>query len=97
VILSDLKSECEVHAGWIALSFAGPGYLYPWTPCDLVSRAEGSPAIGRLTALCRAAWPVPPAAPGRRDIEFRREMKSLWPYDDLAKSWDWYWGVAETG
>ena len=95
--LSDLQSGDGVHAGWISLNFSGPGYMYPWTLRDWVARAEGSPAIGRLTALCRETWPVEPAKPSRGAVKARRALKSLWPYDDLAKPGDWYWGVQETG
>ena len=71
--------------------------MYPWTPRDLVARAEASPAIGRLTALCRSTWPVEPVKPSRATVKVRREMKSLWPYHDFAKPGDWYWGAHETG
>ena len=92
-----LGTELIAHVGWIGLSISGSGYLFPWTIQEVVERAATAPAIQRLTDVCRASWPVTPERPEPRIAEARKQLGELWPYADLHKTWDWYWGVCETG
>jgi hypothetical protein len=84
-------------AGWIEMSFSGNGYLYPSTLSKLVTRAIDSPEITRLCEICRTSWPVPSHRPSIVAVMRRKKFKSLWPYDNFRKSYDWYWSVHETG
>ena len=92
---SNLGTECW-HVGWLALSFSGHGYLYPWTLRDIVKRAQDSPEIMRLCDICRSTWPVPSRRPSFLEVRRRKKYSLLWPYDDFKKPYDWYWGVRET-
>jgi hypothetical protein len=83
--------------GWIAISVSGPGYLYPWTFRDVLNRLEGTPEIHRIMEMCRSFWPAPSLPPEPDIVELRRQVAELWPYDDFARSWDWYWGLHESG
>lgn len=83
----------EFVVGWIALGLSGNGYLFPWTLRELVNRAEGVQEIEQLMRLCRDVWPVEPEAVGL-DVQSKREqMGPYWPYDELDRHWDWYWGL----
>jgi hypothetical protein len=93
----NLESEQPLNVGWIAIGITGYGYLYPWTLKDAVKRLENSPEIRRLMETCRSFWPVRPELPEPHIIEARKQFADLWPYDDFAKPWDWYWGIAESG
>jgi hypothetical protein len=95
--LCSLSLSAPVLAGWISVDLSGAGYLFPWSVRELVERAEGSRAIRPVTDLCRTFFPVPPKPPPKRVIDARRQIGELWPYEDLAKPWNWYWGVRETG
>jgi hypothetical protein len=90
-----LGSDCLHHVGWIGVSLSGGGYLYPWTFRELVKRAEASPAIQRIMEACRAHWPVPAEPPEPRFVAARKEFSDFWPYDDVDRPWDWYWGLQE--
>jgi hypothetical protein len=90
-----LGGEQVWQAGWIELTISGPGYLFPWTFRDVVQRLESSPLIRKLTDVCRTTWPVAYSAVDDQTVDLRRQAGELWPYDDLRKPWDWYWGIAE--
>lgn len=51
----------------------------------------------RITEVCRSFWPVSPDQPDRRVVLMRKQFADLWPYDDFAMPWDWFWGVSESG
>jgi hypothetical protein len=85
------------HVGWISLGFSGYGYLYPWTFRDTVARIESACEFRQLMDVCRATWPVVASPPAPNEIEARRSLGKLWPYDQLDKPWDWYWGLRESG
>jgi hypothetical protein len=97
VELCSLSSSTMANAGWISASLHGSGYLFPWTVRELVQRAQSSRAIRRISNLCRSFWPVVSKPPPKRVIGARRQLGDLWPYNNAAKPWDWYWGVQETG
>jgi len=93
----DLNSEESALVGWMSLSLCGPGYLYPWTFPELVSRAEACQKIVAAAKLCRSTWPVEPSVPPVTIQEARMKLGELWPYADFNLPWDWYWGIAESG
>jgi hypothetical protein len=97
VQLCRLACEEPAEVGWVEVRFSGNGYLYPYTLRDLIARAESSPAVRRVTDACRSFWPVEPLPPDAATIGLRKQMGKLWPYDDLDRPWDWYWGIHETG
>jgi hypothetical protein len=94
--VSDLTSEYEFDAGWIAVSLSGNGYLYPWTPIDLVSCATANAAICNVMQLCRCFWPVErqPATP---TIVDRRALAGARWCGSVYAPVDWLWTVEETG
>lgn len=93
-----LGSDEIWQVGWIKVSLHGYGYLWPWTFRELIARAEGLPEISRLTDLCRTFWPIEAEQRkvGEESIAQRKEMGQLWPYDEIDRPWDWFWGVSET-
>jgi len=93
------KLGCDFRAfvGWIGISLSGYGYLFPWTFRDVLDRIERSPEIQRIAGLCRSFWPVPLRPIEDRIITVRKELGQLWPYENFARDWDWYWGVQESG
>jgi len=93
----DLGADNSYLVGWMDLGISGYGYLYPWTFRDLIQRAEELPQLIRLRELCRTTWPVAPQLPDSRKKRLRKQMGSLWPYDDLTKPSDWFWGLNESG
>lgn len=107
--IGSLGSDGEFMVGWMSLSLGGNGYLFPWGPRDLTSRAATDPHLRAAANVCRSMWPVDPdnstgtfgkLAPAlrrRRVRAARRRMGDLWPSDDLDLPWDWFWGVSETG
>lgn len=95
VELHQLGNDCVWEVGWMSLSISGPGYLFPWAFRDVVARLESSALVGQITDVCRLTWPVTPLPVTAEAIAQRREAGELWPYGDLAKPCDWYWGVAE--
>jgi hypothetical protein len=109
VTLASLSDDATFAVGWMSVSFSGNGYLFPWTPRDLTSRAASLPQLQPVVEICRKHFPVhpeasptvlaklSPAARRRRVRELRRRMGELWPLDDLDAPWDWFWGVSETG
>jgi hypothetical protein len=110
VELGSMSTDDRFAVGWMSLSFSGNGYLYPWTPRDLTSRADALAALTAVTDVCRQFFPVDPdgapkmfqrIAPRLRRLRLRRtrrQMGELWPFpDDLDRPWDWFWGVSETG
>jgi hypothetical protein len=96
ISVGDLVTEHQ-QVGWVALCISGPGYLFPWTCAELVSRLEALPDIQRAMDLCKATWPVENRLPNVKEIQARCDLGPLWPYEDLDRPWDWYWGVSETG
>jgi hypothetical protein len=96
VVACALSSESPAGVGWIALGLSGDGYLYPWTLSEIVCRAEASPAIVRLSDVCRTMWPVEPQRPGPEVVRARQQRRDIWPYDDCDRSADWFWSVHET-
>lgn len=108
VSIGTLDSE-EFVVGWMSVSLSGQGYLFPWTPRDLTSRAEQLPPLRPVMDLCRRRWPVEANATAKvlerltaglrvhRTRRTRKQMAELWPYEDLDRPWDWFWGVDETG
>jgi hypothetical protein len=97
VTIFNLGTETPFLVGWISMNLSGNGYLYPWTFAELLARAESSLAIGRVVELCRATWPVPRVNPDLAMQRLRSQMGDLWPYSDVGRPWDWYWGLAESG
>ncbi len=97
VMIGSLGCEALAFAGWIGVSLSGSGYLFPWTFRDVVKRLEGAPEIQRMTDVCRSFWPVSPGPPEDRIVDMRTQIGELWPYEDLDKPWDWYWGLQESG
>jgi len=107
--IGSMTSETSFTVGWMSVSFSGNGYLYPWTPRDLMARATMLPELRPVMEICRQMFPVDPAgspkvweklAPAvrkKRVRELRRSMGDLWPLDDLDAPRDWCWGVSETG
>jgi hypothetical protein len=96
VLVRGLASETSAFAGWMGLSASGPGYFYPWEYREARERAEAVGLLREAAAVCRAIWPVPPAAVSDSVIAARRELRDLWLYDDLALS-DWLWFASESG
>jgi len=94
--VANLESEL-FYLGWMSINLWGYGYLYPWRFVDLVKRAERNEQLQRVTDLCRSYWPVTSAGPDERHISARRQMGELWPYDELDRHLDWYWGLKESG
>lgn len=86
-----------LFVGWIGVSLSGSGYLFPWTSRDVLKRLEGKEPIQQLMEVCRSTWPVPPRELENRFIDMRRDIGDHWPYDELSKPWDWYWGFDESG
>lgn len=97
VVIGSLGCDAPAFVGWIGVSLSGSGYLFPWTFRDVLKRLEDAPEIQRITELCRSFWPVPAGLPEDRILEMRMQMSELWPYEDFHKTWDWYWGVQESG
>lgn len=97
VMSSGLESDTPFFVGWISVNISGYGYLFPWTPAELVERADAHPGVRRVMELCRATWPVKAEPPTRRQLDVRRQMGDLWPYKQIDVPWDWYWGIQESG
>jgi hypothetical protein len=93
--LYTLSSEVAAFAGWIGVRLSGSGYLYPWTFRDVVERLDATPGVAHLTEICRSTWPIDPDPPEPAVVDVRDEIGTLWPYDDLARPWNWYWGIQE--
>lgn len=92
-----LLSDDPIRVGWISLTIAGSGYLWPWTFQDVLKRLNATPEIKTLTDLCRTRWPVEKSTPGRRLVKFRQNLGDLWPYEECDGFDDWCWGLAESG
>jgi hypothetical protein len=99
VELFHLGGEEPVRVGWMDVSLSGNGHLHPWKPRDLTSRAASLDALQPLTQICRRAFPIPDSErlASRSGISQRHEMGELWPFRDLERDADWFWGVCETG
>jgi hypothetical protein len=97
VHLHTLASDQPALVGWISIHVSGYGYLYPWTLRDTVARLESTPATRHIMDACRSFWPVSSPPPDAEILKLRRQVPELWPYEDYAKPWDWYWGVNESG
>jgi hypothetical protein len=95
--ICNLASDQPIHCGCIGVAVSGNGYLFPWTLRDVISRLETSSEAQRICEACRSEWPVQPDPPEKRIRALRRRFPDLWPYDNVDKPWDWYWGVAESG
>jgi hypothetical protein len=93
----DIEAQRVFHVGWISVEISGHGYLYPWTFAELVQRAEDHPSLRRLTEFCRTVWPVRPLRPNGWTRRGRKRMGELWPYRELDRPWDWFWGLCESG
>ncbi len=93
----DLGGDVRAFVGWVAIFLSGYGYLYPWTLRDVVDRLQDAPEIQRIAQICRSFWPVPAERLEDRVVEGRKQLGGLWPYEDIYKQWDWYWGVRESG
>jgi hypothetical protein len=93
VISAALDSEVQFHIGWISVNLSGYGYLYPWTPAELVERAEKHSGIRQVMELCKKTWPVEPKRPDLHHTKMREQMGDLWPYSEIDVPWDWYWGI----
>jgi hypothetical protein len=63
----------------------------------VLQRIENVPKIREIAELCRSFWPMRPMPVEDRIVEMRKELGELWPYENLDKQWDWYWGVQESG
>lgn len=108
VELSTLDGDDTFLVGWMSVSISGNGYCFPWTPRDLTSRAASLNTLRPMTEVCRQFFPVDPAgtpnvmtklspALRRRKVRaMRKRMGDLWPFEDLDREWDWFWGVSET-
>jgi hypothetical protein len=96
-IVQGLASDEPAAVGWMALTFSGPGYFFPWSFKQARQRAQSSDGLKRLTEICRAAWPVAPSRVTKEMIDSRRALGELWLYDDLSIPRDWLWFVSETG
>jgi hypothetical protein len=59
MLVAGLLSEAPALAGWMGLSFWGPGYFFPWEYRQVRERAESVELVRRLAEVCRAAWPLP--------------------------------------
>jgi hypothetical protein len=111
--LGSISSERSFAVGWMSVGFGDNGDLVPWTARDLTGRAMSLPQLEPLTRICRETFPVDPdyRGPGFRSggtlrrllqrplsrFKRRRLMGDLWPFVELDRPWDWYWGVAESG
>jgi hypothetical protein len=95
-IISDLVSP-GFQVGWMDVSLHGGGYLFPWTFRDLITKAESCLEVLAVAQLCRSTWPVPSRRPTWRERRMRKRLGLLWPYEDVWKTWDWCWGLSETG
>jgi len=94
----DLQSETRAFAGWVSVTFSGPGYLWPTTLPQLIAHLESSPQIRRAMDLCRQTWPVPSLPPDRATIANRKKLGTLWGFpESLNRPSDWLWTIAETG
>jgi hypothetical protein len=97
VLVAGLGSEAPAFAGWMGLSFSGPGYFFPWEYRQVRELAESVELVGRLVEVCRGAWPVAPAPVSVEAVAGRRQLAELWLYDDFALPQDWLWFVSESG
>jgi hypothetical protein len=93
----DHDQGASIHCGWISVNIGGQGYPYPWTKREVLQRLETEPHVVALAELCRSTWPVPNEPLPPQYVELRRKLQNFWLYDDLAKPWDWYWGVDAIG
>ena len=93
ISIFDYDANADVQCGWLSLNFSGPGYLYPWTRRDLLTKLESNLLVQNAAELCRATWPIAQSPVQSVFVEMRRRFKTLWNYEDPAKPWDWYWGV----
>ena len=89
----DSGQDGEFQVGWLAIGLEGNGYPFPWTLRDIVEKAERIDGIQQVMQLCRSTWPVDPESPDATIEDGRRAMGMYWPYDDLDRAWDWYWGM----
>lgn len=90
-----IDTDDPFRVGWVAVGMSGYGYLYPWSFRGLIDRAEAITPIRKLMDLCRRTWPVAPEEPSLRVIQMRKEMGDLWPYPDIDRPLDWYWGLVD--
>jgi hypothetical protein len=97
VLVHGLASETSAFAGWMGLSASGPGYFYPWEYREARERAEAVGLLRDVAAVCRAVWPVAPAAVSDSVIAARGQLRELWLYDDLGLPRDWLWFASESG
>jgi hypothetical protein len=99
VELFDLVGEERFQVGWMDLSFGGNGYLYPWTPRNLTTIGGSLEALQPITELCRRRFPIEDdrRRVSRSEIAARQAMGELWPFRDLERDFDWFWGVCESG
>ncbi len=80
--------------GSVAVNLSGNGYPYPWTPRDLVRRAETIESVQRVMSLCEETWPGEPIAPSTQAQAARRALGKYWPYENVDRPLDWTWGFA---
>jgi len=78
--------------GFVAVNLSGNGYPYPWTPRDLVRRAERIESVQRVKRLCEETWPGEPIAPSAEAQAARRALGKYWPYENVDRPLDWTWG-----
>jgi hypothetical protein len=97
VLVAGLLSDAPALAGWMGLSFSGPGYCYSWAYRQVRERAEAVEMVRWLADVCRATWPVPRVPPSAEVVADRRRLGELWLYDDFALPQDWLWFVSESG
>lgn len=97
ILCSTMATEQPLHMGWISVELSGGGYLFPWTFRDAYDRLESSAEIQKITRACQQFWPVKKDPPVPRIAEIREQFKTLWPYDEYDRPWDWFWGLRESG
>jgi hypothetical protein len=95
VLVGGLDSQAPAFAGWLGLSFSGPGYYFPWTYREARERAEKVAKVRQVADACRSVWPVKPTPASAAAIAGRRELAELWLYDDATAPLDWLWFVSE--
>jgi hypothetical protein len=93
--ITSLGSESVIQAGWMNLSFSGPGYFFPWDFRFAKQRLESVDIVQGIVELCRKTWPVPKSSTSAKTIAARQECSELWMYDDFALSQDWLWFASE--
>jgi len=86
--------DCEFLLGSVCVSLSGNGYPYPWTPHDVVLRAESISSVQRVMALCEQMWPIESIEASPRVQAGRRAMGKYWPYERIDRPLGWTWGFA---